>query len=171
MCQPGKRVIPVGGRTACITSRPLDGAVGSGRPGLVTSVGLCPPCVARLATTLPHPSMGSELSRERRLLAAVLGAEARRGQGWPQATAGGGASAALSGTNSAPQWRIRNIRVGAGRRDVMRGLGRERQCGRTASPCIRSGTRPGTLIFHARVKAKPSKDGTHLRERVVCSPG
>src|ERR1700746_1779066 len=107
--------------------------------------------------------MGSELSRGRGLLGAVLGAEVRSGQGWPQATAGGGGAAALSATSSAPQWRTPNARDG--RRDVLRGLGREEQCGKTASPCIRSGTRPGTLIFHARVKAKPSKDGTPLSER------
>src|ERR1700751_3492918 len=53
----------------------------------------------------------------------------------------------------------------------MRGLGRERQCGTTASPCIRSGARPGTLIFHARVKARPSTDGTPLWERDVYAPG
>jgi transposase len=118
-----------------------------------------------------HPCMGIELSRGRRLLGAALGAEARSGQGWPQATAGGGATAALSATSSAPQWRPRHARGCDDRRDVMRGLGREGQCGKTASPCIRSGARPGTLIFHARVKAKPSKDGTPLREREVCSPG
>src|SRR5260370_35633161 len=27
------------------------------------------------------------------------------------------------------------------------------------------GHEPGTLIFHARVKARPSKDGTHLQKR------
>ena len=48
-----------------------------------------------------EPCMGSKLSRERRLLGAIFGAEVRRGQGWPKATAGGGASAALSATNSA----------------------------------------------------------------------
>jgi len=50
---------------------------------------------------LAEPCMGSKLSRERRLLGAIFGAEVRRGQGWPKATAGGGASAALSATNSA----------------------------------------------------------------------
>src|SRR6266436_1519742 len=39
-------------------------------------------------------------------------------------------------------------------------------CGNTASPCIRSGLEgAGTLIFHARVKARPKEDGTHLHER------
>jgi len=48
-----------------------------------------------------EPCMGSRLSRGRRLLAALFCAEVRRGQGWPKATAGGGASAALSATSSA----------------------------------------------------------------------
>jgi len=47
-----------------------------------------------------------------------LGAEARRGQGWPQATAGGGASAALSATSLARQWRPGNARGRDGRWDV-----------------------------------------------------
>jgi len=55
-----------------------------------------------------------ELSRGRRLLGAVLGAELRSGQGWPQATAGGGAAAALSATSSAQQWRPHNVRGDAG---------------------------------------------------------
>src|SRR5438552_14835900 len=72
-----------------------------------------------------EPCMGSKLSRGRRLLAALFCAEVRRGQGWPKATAGGGASAALSATNSAPKWCACNARGGDGRQDVMRGLGRE----------------------------------------------
>jgi hypothetical protein len=47
-------------------------------------------------------------------LGAVLGAELRSGQGWPQATAGGGAAAALSATSSAQQWRPHNVRGDAG---------------------------------------------------------
>src|SRR5207249_8879296 len=35
----------------------------------------------------------------------------------------------------------------------------------TASPCIRSGALPGPQILHARVKARPSKDGTRLQKR------
>src|SRR5215204_1691495 len=35
----------------------------------------------------------------------------------------------------------------------------------TASTCIRSGLLARTLIFHARVKARPRSDGTHLRKR------
>ena len=47
-------------------------------------------------------------------MGAVLGAELRSGQGWPQATAGGGAAAALSATSSAQQWRPHNVRGDAG---------------------------------------------------------
>jgi hypothetical protein len=57
--------------------------------------------VQGMPDVLAEPCMGSKLSRERRLLGAIFGAEVRRGQGWPKATAGGGASAALSATNSA----------------------------------------------------------------------
>src|SRR5258705_9062222 len=30
---------------------------------------------------------------------------------------------------------------------------------------------PGTQIFHARVKARPKEDGTHLRKRFLQTPG
>src|SRR5262245_60922936 len=50
---------------------------------------------SRVSVVSPHPCMGSELSREGRLLGAIFCAEARRDQGWPEAIAGGGASAAL----------------------------------------------------------------------------
>src|SRR6266513_27946 len=36
---------------------------------------------------------------------------------------------------------------------------------KTASTCIRSDVVVRTLIFHARVKVRPRRDGTHLRER------
>src|SRR5712691_13568824 len=57
------------------------------------------------------------------------------------------------------------------RQDVILDWAVGEQSGNTASPCIRSGARARNLIFHARVKARPKRDGTHLRARGRMAPG
>jgi hypothetical protein len=84
----------------------------------------------------------------------------RRGQGWPQATAGGGAQAALMAPSTA-----RGLRVGMDGR----GMRAEREsldwaayeiCGNAASPCIRSGAmaRYPNLSCMAESKAQQRRD-------------
>ena len=87
-------------RSSCaVTSRAMTGAI---KPSSRGERAISVKTIAQgMPDDLAEPCMGSTLSRERRLLAALFGAEARRGQGWPKATAGGGASAALSATSSA----------------------------------------------------------------------